>query len=273
MSPERILDHEKLERVHRARRLLSPKDLDCLDLDHMAHQVSAQIAVYNADHPYEMLPKTPDTIRRQFLDGNSVIIAEEDSTVLYHGTYYPNFENGEDQILDYQVVELGTAIAHPDFRNGYGLGVEGSTLRLEKAHSVWRHVIALSTNKQVLTTHVLHRAGMQAASFWDYPYLAYLTCTCENSSEACGFESCIFRRSPEESSRRALNLISKSPLGKMPCTLILSDLGAAGEFEQTCRDIDFKLGNKPLQPGKISRESMQQSASLFSRVKILASLR
>ncbi len=273
MSPERHLDQEKVERVKRARRLLLPRDLGRLDLDYMAVQISRQIAAYNSDHPYEMLPKTPDIITRQFLDGNSIIIAEPDSTVLYHGTYYPNFENDEDQILRFQVVELGTAIAHPEFRNGYGLGVEGSVLRLKKARQTWRHVIALSTNKQVLTTHVLHRAGMQAASFWDYPYLSYLTCTCENSSEACGFESCIFRRSPQESSRRSLDLIYRSPLGKMPCTLVLSDLRAAREFENICREVDSKLGNKPLETGKISRESMQHSAQFFSRVKILSSLR
>lgn len=248
----------------------------------MSRQVAEMINSHNRKNPNEMLPKTPNQIMEQFRTGNSVFmvtydygngnLSEGEPTVLYHGTTFPNFENGEENILGMQIVEFGSAIAHPEFR-GYGLGTLGADRRSYIAQEKWGpNVLCLSTNKQMITFLALKKgSGMVPASFWDLPYISYLTCTCENSSERCGYESCEYRRQPEDSTAEKLLTISEgnSMFSKIPCTLVISDTQMARRFEEKCQQLHFEMGpsfGDPLTPGTISPDTMNRASKFFGRI-------
>ncbi len=119
-------------------------------------------------------------------------------------------------------------------------------------------------------------SGMVPASFWELPYLSYLTCTCENSSERCGYQSCEYRRQPEESTPQKLLTISEgtSNFSKIPCTLVLSDIEMARKFEEKCRNLHSELGENfgvPLTPGAISPDTMNRAGRLFSQISQMTS--
>jgi hypothetical protein len=269
------LSNEKISKVAGAFRINSPADLGLLGnpeavLTEIGEQTSHMISIYNAGHPFEMLPKSPGQIISQLKSGESVVIVSVNSplTVLYHGTIYPNFSEKEADFLGFQVVEAGSAITHSDYRNGYGLGTEGAKMRVSLAKRLHPQTICLSTNKQSLTTRVLEHAGMVPVSFWAYPYLSFLTCTCVNCSESAGFTSCIFRRPLLESSPQALlGILDRSqPTGKMPCTLVISSPDLAAAFEDRCRSLHAGFGQKPLFPGRITPKSMIQARDFFIKV-------
>lgn len=240
--------------------------------DSVALQVSKMIDMYRSEHGPEMLAKSPEAILSQISAGHSVILMGvngHEPTVLYHGTVYPNFENGE-QVFIGQVVEFGTAITHQDYRGGYGFGTLGARLRLEHTESLWGdQVVALSTNKQALTTRVLGGgAGFVPVDYHDHPYLTYLTCTCSNCSEVHGHQSCGFRRTQAQSAgSQLIQITDKTQVdGHMPCTLVVHSKENAARFEENCRTLDE---SEPLMPGKpITIERMAQAAAFFNNLKL-----
>ncbi|MFC1649772.1 hypothetical protein ACFL2C_03630 [Patescibacteria group bacterium] len=244
----------------------------------LAAQVSRMISAYNSAHPGEMLPKAPRTIVEQFSQGMSFMLVSYDvssgvddgPSVLYHGTMYPALDRNQHETIGMQVVEFGTAIAHPRYR-GCGLGTRGAYLRMYAAEEMWgEDMVALSTNKQIVTARVLDKGGeMEPVSFWDHPYLSYLTCSCTDSSEAFGHPSCGYRRNPDESEAVQLSSIldRSRPVGSMPCTLIVSNPEKARRFENNCRDLDMQISGACLEDGHISVESMRKAKNFFDSMK------
>ena len=231
-----------------ARLIMGPSDLNCYDFpdgcfNKICIQVSEMIDEYNASHPYEMLPKSPETIADQILKKRSVMIIcgeNENFQVMCHGTIYPSFEEEEAKILGMQVVEIGTLIVHPDYRRR-GMGSLGNLLLLELSER-YSNCVALATIKQRATALAFKNAGANPASFWKYPYLSYLTCTCSHCSEREGHRRCEHRRLPSESTEIKLNeILDKSFFAdKIPCTLIIADIARAQKFEETCRNLHQK---------------------------------
>jgi len=242
-------------------------------LSEIGTQVSSQIDQYNSGHPDEMLPKSPDEIMAQFADNRSFVIlsAEKNARVLFHGTVYRNFTPGQQDAWGFQVVEFGSVITHPDFRS-LGLGSYGCRSVVDHVKKENHNTICLSTVKQENTLRVMSRAGLSPVSYWKYPHLSFLTCTCDNCSERHGFSACPFRRTPKASTPpRLLQLMDKStPLGKIPCTLMLSDLYLADLFENRCRELSRRFQLPQLEPGVISPGSMLMAQALFAKVEAYA---
>ena len=232
------------------------------ELPIMADQVSMMIAAYNSDHPFEMLPKDVDIVISQLTNGLSVMITTLEGNptpkVLFHGSLYPNFENGKEVRLGTQVIELGSWIVHPDYR-GKGLGTEGVKRLLEIGRNRWDPVLFLSTHKREVALKVSKSLGLDAADYKDFPYLTYLTCTCTNCSESFGYESCVFRRKTS-----AIEVIGDG--GKIDCSLVISDLNLAQDFETRCRELHSQINN-PLLPGEISVNSMVRGKEFFEWIK------
>jgi len=239
-----------------------------------AETVSSMIAAYNFGHPHEMLPKSPDVIASQFIDGNSIMLVNETEdgrlSVICHGAMYPNFDRGEDKILGMQIVEMGSVIVHPAYR-GQGIGSVGTKMLFDLAFKNWDKVLCLAKVKQVVTARVFDKAAISPVSFWEFPYLSYLTCTCEGSSERCGFDSCCYRRTPEESSQSHFEKILNrdNPIGYMPCTLVVSDKDLAYRFEEVCGNMHNNLLNTSLARGVISGDSMRTADEFFTVLKSL----
>jgi len=240
-------------------------------LDGACHTVSDMVRVYVTGHNGEMLLKDSGQIKRQFLSGDSVMLVDHRGhgiSVIGHGTNYINFESGEDKLLGMQVTEIGTVIVDEKYR-GRGFGKLGVKHLAEMALNGYGNVLRLATVKQAVTARVFKDAGIIPVSFYTYPYLSYLTCTCENSSERCGFASCGHRR-PAESSGEEHFAEALSPLkhlGKIPCTLVLSDLELAERFEATCADLHQNFGGTPLVPGRINPDTFRDAEYFFSKVR------
>lgn len=241
----------------------------------LAEQVSQAIDGYNTHHPAEMLPKNPEVILSQLEAGLSVLIYslyEGHPLFLYHGTSYEMFENGEETVLGTQILEFGSAITNEHFRAGYGLGTMGAQARvglLEKYTQKGLDAFGLSTIKRMITGRVWSKVHAEAISFWEVPYLSFLTDTCEGSSERYGHHSCNFRRSPQDSSSSDLQAaVGKSNYnGYMPCTLIVTSKESAYNFDHKARKLHGILANTEIEKGSISVESYQEIAQFFEMLK------
>jgi len=246
------------------------------EIDTLCVQVSRAIDEYNVDHPAEMLSKSPEVIWSQLELGLSALIYTQTSDgllFLYHGTSYEMFEQGEELVLGTQILEFGSAITNPNFRAGYGLGTRGALARAQIMNKYFENgleAFGLSTIKRFITGHVWSKAiGAQAVSFWEIPYIAYLTDTCEGSSERYGHSSCQYRRPVNDSDNRALlsAVNSQSNGGYMPCTLIVTDKDAAYQFDQHARNLHQNSFSLSIAPGDISVESYAAIGQFFESLK------
>lgn len=233
---------------------------ELLDPERVAHGVSAMIVEYNQAHPFEMLPKTPDIVLQQLDNGLSVVLVSPgDEEILFHGSLYPNFENEEEKLLGYQVIELGSWMVPTKLR-GHNLGRDGVAALLELGRKNWDNPLFLSTHKRVAALKVSDRNDLYPIDYTQVPYLSYLTCTCVNCSERVGFQSCKFRR-------RTLD-ITVYEEGKIDCTVVVSSLSDAAIFEERCRELHKGMGENPLIPGEqITVESMGRAYHFFDNLK------
>lgn len=220
--------------------------------------ISDGINEYIAAVGPEMLPKEPEDIMLQYLTGQSLVL-EHDGEIVFHATGYENLSSEQVIGLGFQVVELGSWIA---LLRGQGVGKFGAVKLLERNQKIFgKEVIFLATHKRMnalnISKHDLH---FKEVLYEDYPYLAYLTCTCDNCSETYGFQSCPFR------SRQLENIPDEK--GKIDCTLVISSVEKANEFEKKCREESEKLGLPVLEPGeKITTERMKIAKELFGKMK------
>lgn len=247
------------------------------DIWRVCEGFSRMINEYNAEHPSEMLDKTPETLHTQLEQGFSSLILSRSGNEyipLYHGSVYPVFEAGEEKVLGTQLVEFGSAIAHPDYRRGYKLGTRGAQNRLDMVQRMATdtvRVAGISTIKRLLTGHVWKNVEVNPISYWDFPYTAFLTDTCEGTSERFGHESCRYRRPAAESTSEHLDGLFKDAKDNpsIPCTLLTSDIDALRAFEARCQQLHAELEGKPLLPGDISVESYERAAWFFDQMNKL----
>ncbi len=247
------------------------------DLWDLFCQISSCVNDYNHNHPSEMLAKTPEVIREQFSAGLSCILARLDRErgweFVYHGTIYPAFENGEEMVLGFQVVELGTWITNPKYRN-QGLGTIGLRERLKKIDDLRRRpeyrsagikIVGISTVKRLVTGHVFDKMNCRAISYWEHPYLSFLTDTCQPVSERYGHESCQYRRSSDESTKQNLLTLFQQIGGNayIPCTLVTIDPDEASSFDQKMRRLHWEWLGESIPPGDISVRSYGKIAAFY----------
>lgn len=238
----------------------------------LSTQASNLITQYDRIRPHEMLRKPPGVLYDQFIAGDSIFIIHQnggDPQVLFHATYYPSFTPRELAILKYQVVEIGSVIAHPNYR-GLGLGKKGSDRLVYLLTERWNgDVIWLATNKQIDAFKSLHHgAKLEGVDFYSHPCLSWLTCTCDNCSERVGFSHCPFRRPADQATPEHFSALLQDPAsaGSMECTLIISDSVKAAEFESHCRMVAAKYGLELPPTGVITPQSMHQIGKFFTQV-------
>ena len=202
-------------------------------LDVWARQISEMIAQFNLTHSNEMLAKSPVVIRDQFLAGESVlIISSETDEVLYHGSLYPLLGNEGAQRLGMQVVEFGFWIV-PERYRGQGLGTEGCRLLKELAAEKWGKYVGLATNKRVIAAMAaIGGGGMTAVNFVDFPTLSRLTCVCASLQDG----KCPYRRGFQETIAIDAGSVDLLHNGGMACTLLVTDVVIALEFERICQE-------------------------------------
>ena len=220
--------------------------------------ISGAINSYIAKVGPEMLPKTPDQIMKQAQTGQSVVLVDGKNNVMFHATGYENLNARHLDVLGFQVVEFGSWVA---MVRGQRIGVTGAIELLNHSNEIFGdNAIFLATHKRINALNIsLHDLKFDQVLYEDFPYLAYLTCTCENCSESFGFTTCPFRFK-ELNSRPDEN-------GKIDCTLVISSVEKAREFERRCREASQKLGIEPLQPGeRITTQRMQIAKTLFDRI-------
>jgi hypothetical protein len=223
-----------------------------------AEVISGAIFNYTQEYGPEMLPKPPEAILDQFNTGQSVVLAQEDN-IMFHATGYENLNERQHKKLGIQVVEFGSWIA---MVRGQRIGVHGAVELLNHSREVFEEdVIFLATHKRINALNIsLHDLKFEEVLYEDYPYLAYLTCTCENCSETFGFDYCPYR------AKRVNN--NPDEKGKIDCTLVISSTALADKFEERCRELHMQMGGVPLEPGeKITTERMVRAKELFEALE------
>ncbi len=210
----------------------------------------------------EMLPKTPEQIMDQFNTRQSIVLAES-GNVLFHATNYECLSELQRSRLDgIQVVEMGSWIA---MVRGQRIGVAGAIELHKLGAQIWgEDTLFLATHKRMNALNIsLNDLKFENVHYKDFPYLAYLTCTCENCSETYtdshGYVSCPFRRSIED--------VVEKEMGKIDCTLVISSLELAIKFEERCRELQMNMSGIALEPGEeITTERMLMAKELFDRI-------
>lgn len=256
------------------------------DVNLLCEEVSWSIDEYNHEaKSLEMLHKEPDVIFNQLSKGLSCLIAAKDNDgwrMLYHGSIYPVFEQGEERILGTQIVEFGSSITQKNFRQNeqgksFGLGSIGTRTRLAMMRNLFTspgiELFGMSTVKRLKTGYVWGKKefDIRPLSFWKHPYTSYLTNTCEAYSERSPYnhEYCGVRRSIEDSSDETLRtLFTKKPEENthLPCTLIATDHDVVERFEDKCQNFHRKLGGIPLTENDISVASYKRADEFFAKV-------
>src|SRR5690606_6724426 len=108
-------------------------------------------------------------------------------------------------------------------------------------------------------------------SFWDTPYVSYLTDSCATTSERYNHGSCEYRRSPEDSNADSLGQIRNPESNALiPCTLIVTSRESALNFDKNMRELHQELLGTAIQPGDISYDAYQEIAKFFNLVKEMA---
>ncbi len=222
-----------------------------------AEVISNGIKRYIAEVGPEMLPKEPEDIVAQYKTGQSLVL-EHNGEIVFHATGYENLNNEQVSNLGFQVVELGSWIA---MLRGQGVGKVGAVELLRRNQKVFGDdVIFLATHKRMNALNISKNdLEFHEVLYEDFPYLAYLTCTCDNCSESYGFQSCPFR------SKQIGNIPDEK--GKIDCTLVISSIENAKAFESRCREESQRLGLPVLDAGGIiSTERMKIAKDFFDRI-------
>lgn len=233
-------------------------------------QISNWISEHRRINGNQMLAKTPEGLMEHFQNNLAVLTLSEDAgTVLFHAAIYPSLERGEDQVIGCQVVEGGGAIANPEFQ-GMGMGANAAHRRLCLATQKWGdNFVFISTIKKKNTARALVDVAM-ANNYHNHPYISFLACTCPTSSEICGFERCVYRRSPEQSTPKILARIydRRAPKNndEMDCTLVISDPLKAAAFEARCRQLNRRWNDEELLPQEITGLTLAKAKLFFDHL-------
>jgi hypothetical protein len=226
-----------------------------------AEIISGGINNYIAEVGLEMLPKTAEQIIQQYCTGQSVVLIRGDE-VVFHSTGYEVLDEKQLSKVRIQVVELGSWIA---ILRGQGIGKMGAVRLLEQNREIFgQNAIFLATHKRMNALNISeHDLKFHKVLYKDFPYLTFLTCTCENCSENFtsehGIMSCPFRATFTE--------VYPDVTGKIDCTLVISDIELAQEFERRCREESQRLGLPILEQGEtITTERMKTARDLFDRM-------
>lgn len=190
-------------------------------------QVSEMIKQYNQSHPGEMLNKTPQQLRKIYLQENSIILTlpEYPRLVIAHAALYPF---GLSELTGgIELYEFGSWIVHPDFRhhriNGLTIGEYVGKILIENVEDP-----IIATIKRLNTLKAFKRLGFEPINFHDHPIISALTCVCPTTSEHFYQSSCIHRA---QTPGQIINKDIPNEPPKIGCTLMAYNIDRLKELE------------------------------------------
>lgn len=219
------------------------------ELEYVAAQVQKLVIHHNQVSPNQMYVRALDEIIGLMRNGDAVLIAEPDLTVAYFGGMSPQLEPKEVQLLGKQIVELGNSITHPKYRR-MGLAIQGTTARIEKGLQKYgEHTLMYCTTESPRVIRTFEQVNSSSNSRWHleavpfnrFPYLAGKTCIYAECGEDTSHVCANVRRKAEHSTRNHLSSITSQRESHMPCTLVVSDLAKALEYQNKCMQIHEQL--------------------------------
>jgi hypothetical protein len=243
--------------------------------DRFAEQISAQVALYNAQstkstnpNEHEMLPKSPDDILSNFRNDESCIIVgllDDKLIVLAHAATYELLNRAQAAFLRTQLIEYGTEITDPAFRN-HGLGKSLVIQRIKKVQNLYGSDTAgILTIKHYRTGGYWRSATHEKAraiSWYDHPYVSFLTDSCagvrptESESGHCNL-----RRSHSESDQESLKNATHIRGATMSCTMLGVNPQCIQNFEGTMRETHQRL----IETGTLTGMSIHPGPQSVSR--------
>jgi len=188
-------------------------------------QVSWLIDDYLKTHPGEMLPKTPDQLKKIYQSGLSAVAVnpQNPNQVIGHAALYP-FDIKK--ILGIELYEFGSWIVDPNFRHhrincltiGELIGKE--LLATANGNPV------IATVKRENTLKAFQRLGFRSLSYSQYPVITSLTCVCPIGGNENGAFCHYHTRKPGE----IINGSNDEP-ARIACTLMGYNLDGLNEIE------------------------------------------
>lgn len=223
--------------------------------DRFAEQISAQVALYNAQttkstdpNVHEMLPKSSQDILNNFRNNESCLIVgfhEDKPLILAHAATYELLNKAQAAFLGTQLIEYGTEITDPAFRN-HGLGKKLVISRIDKVQSLYGlQTPGILTIKHYRTGGYWRSATQEKAraiSWYDHPYVSFLTDSCAGvrpTESESGY--CNLRRSYAESNQTSLHNATNQRGDGMSCTILGVNPVNITSFEKMMREEHQRL--------------------------------
>lgn len=207
-----------------------PSDVDEQTLRRLVVQVSETIEQDREEHPGVMLPQNPEELLAQFRAGRSSVIMDRGNPefkLIAHGTIWSLCEVG-----GISLQEIGSVIVLPEYR---GRKISELIVRslLERCGP---DTLLIATTKDIRMVRALRRHGLMPVYYEQYPAVCQATCVCNSLREG----RCGFRRLPQQNSEEVLKRVFASGERVLDtiteCTLFISDLELAEEFERKVRE-------------------------------------
>lgn len=258
------------------------------DMDSIAKQVQALVRAHNLKHPNKMYERTPEQLVDILMKDNAVVFADSDLTVAYFGMFDERLLPDEVDILGYQIAELGNSITNPHYRKR-GLASLGTAARIQKARSFFGDntiLYATTENEAILRAYNNVNAlsdgswKLEPVPFNHMPYFAGTTCIFSE----CGLDPnhvCSQVRRPASLSRpeHFTSITSghhqdsgRHQEGKMHCTLVVSDVDKAVDFQNHCIELfpqlvpEVPVSN--LTDGDLTGEDIRNAALFFTNLRL-----
>jgi hypothetical protein len=260
--------------------LLSPGDIDSI-----ARQVQGLVKEHNVHHPNKMYERTPEQLIDILRKDSAVVFADSDLRVAYFGMFDERLLPDEVDILGYQIAELGNSITNPQYRKK-GLATLGTAARIEKARKFFGdNTILFATTENEAILRAYNNVNSLSDGSWKLepvpfnhmPYFAGTTCIFSE----CGLDPnhvCSQVRRPAALSKpEHFSAISSGHKqeSQMHCTLVVSDVAKAVDFQQHCIDWYPRLVPEVpvsnLTDGDLTGADIRNAALFFTNLRLFVS--
>lgn len=202
-----------------------------------------------ARYPAEMLPVSPDQLRRSFDSGMAAVLINSEDQVVGGARFIPLLGQGEKEKLGLSssqipdIWELGSIVSMGDARgNGYNKSLNEKLLESVRGRMEKKELLILGTTKTLFLVKTLlkidlgTKGNFSMLSHDQLSMIAPLTCVCERPL-GTGFQmspNCEYRIKPDQVDD--LKALGDNLKGKIPCTLFVSDKGLADKTNSVLGD-------------------------------------
>ncbi len=210
----------------------------CPPLQALQRHMSAESSV--------LLPTTPESMQASYEKGLAVVLTSEQGEAVGYLRFSVLLDAEKKERLGLQntipdVLEIGSAYIHPDFRGGVYSAFRNEALSMVLPAMQEGHLLVLGTTKAVQVLHAADHAKEIGINFkpvvhTDYDMIAPLTCVCQGCFGRGMQSSSFCPRRITIDQLPMVEVIAASQKGKIPCTMYVSDEALAERMNHELRE-------------------------------------